>query len=58
MDWQPKAISPEERDANMTPAAGFARSTLASRGVPWPPPSGWKRMLIEEWRRVVVLDVD
>lgn len=38
----------EEIEAEMTPAGGFTRETLARWGVPWPPPKGWKRKLLSE----------
>lgn len=28
-----------------TPRGGWSRETLAAWGVPWPPPSGWRRRL-------------
>ena len=35
-------------DALRTPAGGFTRRALASIGVPWPPPKGWRQNLIRE----------
>jgi len=37
----------EEIEACRTPAGGysFTRERLASWGVPWPPPAGWRRAL-------------
>lgn len=39
-------ISAEEIEAARTPHGGFTKKTLAGWGVPWPPPSGWKKNLI------------
>lgn len=36
------APSPEQIEAARTPAGGWTRTTLASWGVPWPPPKGWR----------------
>jgi hypothetical protein len=35
-------------DALRTPAGGFTRRALASIGVPWPPPKGWRQNLIRD----------
>ena len=37
----------EELEAGRSPKGGYTRETLASWGVPWPPPKGW----LEELRR-------
>lgn len=37
----------EEIEAARTAKGGFDRATLANWGVPWPPPTGWMRMLID-----------
>jgi HNH endonuclease len=37
--------SPEEVEQYKTPNGGWTRSDLASWGVPWPPPHGWKEQL-------------
>lgn len=37
--------TPEEIEAARTPAGGWTRDTLASWGVGWPPPKGWKKEL-------------
>ncbi|MFY9931267.1 MAG: hypothetical protein WAK82_25040 [Streptosporangiaceae bacterium] len=41
-------VSREEIEACRTPAGGysFTRERLASWGVPWPPPSGWRKALL------------
>lgn len=41
-------VSREEIEACRTPAGGysFTRERLASWGVPWPPPAGWRRALL------------
>lgn len=33
-------------EAKRTERGGFTRATLAEWGVPWPPPKGWKRNLM------------
>ncbi len=35
-------------DALRTPVGGFTKRALASIGVPWPPPKGWRQDLIRE----------
>lgn len=53
--WQkePHAETPEQSerrkfvDLNRTPAGGWTRAFLASIGVPWPPPRGWRRHYIK-----------
>jgi len=35
----------EEIDAARTPRGAWTKATLASWGVPWPPPKGWKARL-------------
>ena len=34
-------------EAAKSPRGGFTRKTLAAWGVPWPPPKGWRKALIE-----------
>ena len=34
-------------EAAKSPRGGFTRKTLATWGVPWPPPKGWRKALIE-----------
>lgn len=36
-----------EIDAAKTERGGWDRATLAGWGVPWPPPKGWRKQLIE-----------
>lgn len=36
----------DELENIRTPAGGFTRQTLASLGVPWPPPKGWRKRLL------------
>jgi hypothetical protein len=31
-----------------TPKGGFTKAGLASIGVPWPPPKGWKQRLLDK----------
>lgn len=40
-------ITAEEIDTAKSAKGGWDRATLAAWGVPWPPPSGWRQMLIE-----------
>ena len=40
-------ITDTEIEAAKSPRGGFTRKTLAAWGVPWPPPKGWRRALIE-----------
>lgn len=50
--WEesPAHPSPDDIKAAMTEKGGFTRETLASWGVPWPPPAGWRRDLEAQWR--------
>jgi transcriptional regulator with XRE-family HTH domain len=43
-------ISELEIEAERTAKGGWTRATLAKWGVPWPPPKGWRRALIEGQR--------
>lgn len=36
-----------EIEAAKTPAGGYDKQQLAKWGVPWPPPKGWKKKLLE-----------
>lgn len=40
-------ITEEEIEAKKTAAGGWTKKDLEAWGVPWPPPKGWKRQLIE-----------
>jgi len=40
-------LTAEEIEAARTEKGGFTRATLKAWGVPWPPPRGWKKTLIE-----------
>ena len=40
-----------EIDAAKTAAGGWTRDQLAEWDVPWPPPKGWRRKLIEDSRK-------
>lgn len=51
LDTTMPAPSPDEVHAGRTAAGGFAKKTLASWGVPWPPPRGWRNALEKRWRR-------
>ena len=41
--------SPDDIVRAMTPAGAWDKKTLASWGVPWPPPRGWRRELEQRW---------
>lgn len=43
----PPKITAEEIDAARSERGGWDRATLAAWGVPWPPPSRWRQMLID-----------
>lgn len=43
-------VTEADIDAAMTRAGGWTKATLAGWGVPWPPPKGWKKALIEASR--------
>ena len=40
-------MTKDEIMARRTNNGGWTRETLAEWGVPWPPPKGWKRALID-----------
>lgn len=46
----PSLPSPEEIERARTPRGGYDREQLATWGVPWPPPKGWKKALEVAWR--------
>lgn len=39
-------MTEEDIEAARSAKGGFTKQTLASWGVPWPPPKGWKEALI------------
>ena len=41
----------KEIEALQSEKGGYTRRTLASLGVPWPPPRGWKRRLASDETR-------
>jgi hypothetical protein len=41
--------SPDEIRASGKANSGFTKRTLASWGVPWPPPKGWRERLERQW---------
>lgn len=43
------APSPDDVQRAMTKNGGWTRATLATWGVPWPPPRGWRRRLAAQW---------
>ena len=40
------SITEQDIEEGMTEAGGFDQETLAAWGVPWPPPKGWKNVLL------------
>lgn len=40
-------ITDNEIDSFKTTAGGWTRSTLAQWGVPWPPPKGWRKTILQ-----------
>lgn len=42
----------EEIEAAKSPKGGWSAKTLASWGVPWPPPKGWRKRLIAQSRPI------
>ena len=34
-------------EASRTPKGGWTRDQLAAWGVPWPPPKGWRKALVD-----------
>ena len=40
-------ITEQEILAKQTDNGGWTKATLASWGVPWPPPKGWKEALVQ-----------
>ena len=45
-----KLPSPDDVERGKTAAGGWTRATLASWGVAWPPPKGWRKVLEIKWR--------
>lgn len=41
-------ISEKEIDSEKSPNGGWSREQLAKRGIPWPPPRGWKKGLMKK----------
>lgn len=39
-------MTEQEIEDGRSPAGGFTKATLASWGVPWPPPKGWQLRLL------------
>ncbi len=42
-----KKLTAKEIDAARSPKGGFTKETLVGWGIPWPPPKGWRQMLID-----------
>ena len=38
-------VTDDKIEAGKSPRGGFTKATLASWGVPWPPPKGWRTAL-------------
>lgn len=43
------AVSNDEIEAARTPKGGWKAKQLAAWGVPWPPPTGWRKKLVENY---------
>lgn len=41
-------LTAEEIEAARSPSGGWSAATLASWGVPWPPPKGWRQRLLKK----------
>ncbi len=41
-------LTAEEIEAGRSPRGGWSAATLASWGVPWPPPKGWRQRLLKD----------
>ena len=39
-------LTDEQIDAGKSPRGGWTKAQLAEWGIPWPPPKGWKSLLI------------
>jgi hypothetical protein len=39
-------VTNEEVEAAKTPNGGWTREQLSKWGVPWPPPKGWRKKLL------------
>lgn len=50
MDRPAYIPSPDEVAAAQSGVGGWNRETLATWGVSWPPPKGWRQELDEAWR--------
>ena len=48
-------MTEEEIEAGRSPNGGWSKATLASWGVPWPPPKGWKSRLISDADRKEII---
>ena len=50
-------VTKDEIEAAKTPKGGWTKAQLAEWGVPWPPPSGWKRRLVKESEKSEVASI-
>lgn len=41
-------LTAQEIEAGRSPSGGWSAATLASWGVPWPPPKGWRQRLLKK----------
>ena len=41
-------LTAEEIEAGRSPSGGWSAATLASWGIPWPPPKGWRQRLLKD----------
>ncbi len=47
--YSPAVITPELIESLKTSQKGWTREVLKSVGVPWPPPSGWRKALLKQY---------
>ena len=44
---KPLRLTNKEIEAGKTAAGGFSKDQLAEWGIPWPPPKGWRKALLD-----------
>ena len=44
----PRGMTKKQIEAGRTPAGGWTRAQLSEWGVPWPPPKGWAKRLMQQ----------
>lgn len=47
-------ITPELILSLQSPNGGWSKESLATLGVPWPPPQGWRKKLHRAYERALV----